>query len=435
MLEPVVSSGHTAECAATPVNGHYLSPLSSQGIGAMTQFSDVLDIQAISARADARGHIELDDTLPDSPREDLAATAVAIFRDPMISTEDLVGAATRISAAYRQKKIGCFVPLYITTHCGSDCMMCGMRKSNMGLEREFATRSVIEQQLRHLYEVEHIRSVGILTGEFLDDYARKSSAFIVGWTLERALQMGFENVFINIGSMRADNIEVLKDMLAPEHVSRVGMVVNQETYNRDLYARFMGDDACHAIKADYDRRINSHDEWLGQGFTTNVLGVVVGLNKNLWEELAGCCAHAEYLAQRGSRAICISVPRLLPALSTPNRQIIDDDTYRRYIATLTYVMPQHGIIMTNRETPAFQESVLPMTAVFAPGSPEVAPYGRGELVANDEAKSQFVVPDHRWPRKILSRLQARTGFSFVGFEPPASDANAAAASRVRGLAS
>ncbi|MFL6275187.1 MAG: hypothetical protein ACJ74G_08240, partial [Blastocatellia bacterium] len=115
-----------------------------------------------------------------------AAAALSTFTNPEISTEEIFAAAQQAILAARGRQKETFVPIFTTNSCDSECLMCGMRKSNSKLVRKFSSKRVIEEQLAILYEVDRVRGCGFLTGEFEGEYTRKANAFMIGWAIRRA---------------------------------------------------------------------------------------------------------------------------------------------------------------------------------------------------------------------------------------------------------
>ena len=329
-----------------------------------------------------------------------AVVALALFRHPDITLDALIaGAKQRISS--RRPQMHTFVPLYTTNHCDSECKMCAMRKGNDRLIRKFAGKRTIEQQLQVLFDHERVRGVGLLTGEYHDEYTRLANAFRIGWTARRALDMGFERVYVNIGSMSDGEIEVLGEWLDAD--AAVTMCVFQETYNRRVYDRFMGRASVYP-KGDYERRISSFDRWLDAGLRYVNPGVLVGLHKDVEEEFVALLVHVHHLAQRGA-VVDISLPRLRPAQGTRNASGVDDDVYLRVLAAIAFACPEQRIVLTNREEEAFWMRAVELCGVFSPGSPDVAPYRADAPAINELNTSQFLVGDLRRPRDLLRQVQ------------------------------
>jgi 2-iminoacetate synthase len=343
-----------------------------------------------------------------------AAVALALLRDTSISTDEVKAAAVRRIAA-RVPQLHTFVPLYTTNHCDSECKMCGMRKGNTKLVRKFAGKKALEEQLHILYEHERVRGVGFLTGEYQDEYTRLANAFRIGWAIRTALDIGFERIYFNIGSMVPDEIEVLGEWIAPE--DPVTMCVFQETYDRGSYARFMGTDP-QFPKSDYDRRVRSFDNWIDAGFRYVNPGVLLGLHDDIEAEAVDLVSHVLHLASRGA-VVDVSLPRLRPAQGTRNASGVDDDKYLRVMAIIAFVCPEQRLVLTTREDQTFQNAAIDLCGVFSPGSPDVAPYRRSDTLINREESSQFLVADLRRPREILTSIEAtgRVIQHFAGSDP------------------
>ncbi|HTT99573.1 MAG TPA: 3-methyl-2-indolic acid synthase [Rhizomicrobium sp.] len=338
------------------------------------------------------------------------ALALALFRSA-IPTDDIYRLAkARVDEISASKET--FVPIFLTNHCEADCAMCGMRTSNGELHRKFSGRSVVDEQLRILRDAEHVRGVGFLTGEYADKFTRYVNAFYVGWAINRALSYGFEKVFFNIGSMAPDEIAVLADWLEPGD-ERITMCVFQETYDLEKYDSVIGRRGRHTPKADFDKRLRSFENWLDAGFKAVNPGFLVGLH-DLDQELVRILHHIDGLKARDAK-IYVSLPRLRPALGVSNKTKIGDDAYIRLISVIALLYPEAGIVITTREDVEFQDRALPLIRTLSPGSPDVSPYRWEGNAANDVESSQFVIPDHRRPRDILSRLKGN-GYDVRYFE-------------------
>lgn len=341
------------------------------------------------------------------------AQALAMFTNQEIETDRLFSpAAARVENENPKKET--FVPIFVTNHCQSECAMCGMRQSNGEMIRKFSGKQKIEEQLRILREVDGVEGVGFLTGEYLDKYTRLTNAFYIGWAIRSAVDMGFRKVFFNIGSMTPDEIQVFGEWLDPGD-ERITMCVFQETYNVERYGRIMGRGG-DIPKADFQRRLVSFDNWLDAGFKAVNPGFLVGLH-DVKEELVSILTHVAHLSQRRAK-IYVSLPRLRPALGSSQNSKVGDDTYLRLISVIAFFSPHTGIVLTTREDAAFQDRVMPLIRTMSPGSPDVAPYQWTEELPNDERSSQFLIPDLRRPRDILSRL-TQHGYQFDYFKAPA----------------
>ncbi|WP_281557484.1 hypothetical protein [Thalassomonas sp. RHCl1] len=381
----------------------------------MSFYTDVLNYEKVKTLAADIDQIDLSTTEIIKDPDIAAATALSIYNNADISTEALIEAGKRRKKAYRKNNIIGFVPIYLTNHCDGECKMCGMRKNNDSLVRQFSTPSMIDEQLKFLYEQQHMRGVAFLTGEYNDGFARSANAFIVGYALRRALDFGFKTVYMNIGSLQPEYMEIIADFIKPEDRHRVAMCVNQETYNETMYTRFMAQEG-DAFKANFKNRIDSHDSWSKMGFVSHQIGSLLGVNKDVGEEVAGLIAHAKYLMSTTAKTVFFSLPRLNPALGTSNKKLVQDDALVRVIATLAFVAPESAVMMTTRETRELQDQVMPLLGCLAPGTPEVGGYlNDPQMMPNNEKVAQFRISDTRMPRDTFERVEANTEFNILDF--------------------
>jgi 2-iminoacetate synthase len=362
---------------------------------------DIAEVRAEAATVDTRAVLKLGPG--EEPAASRPAVALALFEDLSIGTEELQNAA-EARCASRRPQLHTFVPLYTTNHCDSECKMCSMRKDNARMERKFSGRNEIIEQLEILYHHEGVRGVGFLTGEYEDKFTRLSSAFRIGWAMRTALDMGFERIYFNIGSMEPDEITVLGEWITPDEP--VTMCVFQESYDRETYRRFMGKTSSSVPKADFDRRIVSFDRWIDAGYRYVNPGMLVGLQDDVAAELVYLVAHGTHLRGRGA-VVDLSVPRMRPAMSSRDSTRVKDDEYVRLMAAIAFTCPEQRLVLTTREPQDFQDRAIGLAGVISPGSPDVAPYRADSQARNEENTSQFLVADLRRPRHILGRIETR----------------------------
>jgi 2-iminoacetate synthase len=307
-----------------------------------------------------------------------------------------------------------FSPLYLTNTCDSECKMCGMRRDNRDLERQTASPAEIQRQLEMLCG-RGVFAVGLLTGE----YRRDSRHWSIGLTrdaLRRALALGFRHVLINIGSL--DERE-FAELLA--HVPRgsdgrtlpkVTLCTFQETYDRESYRRFMGDNRENP-RADFERRLENFDRAAHAGMRVVNPGVLLGLCDDLAYELTALALHVRHLLALGLE-VYVSVPRLRYASGAENSRGVSDDEFVRLVAILSMGLPEAKIVITTREASEVQRRVLPMVSVLSAGSSAVAPYTETGARFPLEA-SQFEVIDQRPFETILGEYIAE-GVRFENYQ-------------------
>jgi 2-iminoacetate synthase len=344
-----------------------------------------------------------------------ALAALLLARD--VSTDALLALA-RGRRADDSLRFETFSPLYLTNECDAECRMCGMRSSNATLVRETADHPTVESQLELLHR-RGLRAIAILTGEYRHGVHRTAMIARAAAALRVALAKGFRHVLVNIGALDEHEYPILLDGLprtadgwiAPQ----VTMCTFQETYDPQLYARFMGEDPENP-RSDYRRRLENFDRACDAGMWVANPGVLLGLNGDVAWELVALLAHVRHLQARGMR-VYVSLPRLRRASGTAYPAGVDDDTLCRLVAVLALGAPAAKVVISTREPPSIQRRLAPVIGVLTPGSPGVAPYtatgARFELEA-----SQFEVLDRRPFELILGEYLA-AGAVIDGFEPVA----------------
>ena len=234
---------------------------------------------------DEAGGLAASVALPAPSGEELSIAEMAALYYSQHGAESLRAAAIarRGSRAY---ELETFSPLYLTNTCDSECKMCGMRRDNRELDRQTAGPSEIQHQLEILTR-RGVFAVGLLTGE----YRRESRHWSIALTREalgRALELGFRHILINIGSLDDRELEdLLADVPRGEDgrtTPKVTLCTFQETYDRESYRRFMGDNPENP-RADFDRRLENFDRAADAGMRVVNPGVLLGLCRDLAYEL------------------------------------------------------------------------------------------------------------------------------------------------------
>ncbi len=314
----------------------------------------------------------------------------------------------------RATELETFAPLYLTNTCDAECRMCGMRRDNDHLDRQTAGPAAIRHQLEVL-KSRGVLAVGLLTGE----YRRESRHWSIGLTrdaLRQALELGFRHVLINIGSLDDEELELLlADVPRASDgrtVPKVNLCTFQETYDRESYRRFMGENPDNP-RADFDRRLGNFERAAGKGMRAVNPGVLLGLCPNLGYELVALALHVRHLQALGLETY-VSTPRLRQASGAENLRGVPDDEFVRLLAILSMGLPEAKIVITTRESAEVQRRVLPMITVLSAGSSAVAPYTETGARFPLEA-SQFEVIDQR-PIEIILQEHIDRGVRFENFE-------------------
>jgi 2-iminoacetate synthase len=340
---------------------------------------------------------------------------VALFLSSRVPTGSLLATA-RARRAGAAPRIETFSPLYVTNECDGECRMCGMRGSNSELVRETADEATVEEQLAILHR-RGLRAVAILTGEYRHGPRRDAMIARAASALRVALGHGFVHVLINIGALDPQEYPRLLDGIPRDAAGRVTpqvtMCTFQETYDPAAYARFMGD-APDNPRADFARRLVNFDRAGDAGMWSANPGVLLGLNPDVGYELTALLAHVRHLLAR-QLTVYVSLPRLRRANGTAYEPGPSDDTLIRIVSVLSFGVPEARVVISTREAPEIQRTLLPVISVLTPGSPGVAPYTEAGARFELEA-SQFEVLDHR-PIEVILGEHLAAGTTIDCYEP------------------
>lgn len=302
-------------------------------------------------------------------------------------------------------QIETFVPLYINNNCDALCKICSMRSSNQNLHRIWGDIERIKQQLDILLHIEKISAVCFLSGEFrLGTHKRKKNFLLTLASIEAAFKMGFEIVYINIGSLTDEEIESLATKFPRDN--RLVLSLFQETYDNVLFRKSFGKENQNNPKSDFQRRLSTPERWLIGGFSKLDMGLLLGLGE-LEPDIKKLVAHATKLYSKGAE-IYISLPRLRGLKKDPY-PIKDSD----FIKTVKFIAESCSwakVIVTTRESIDIICEILPWIKIVSPGTSDVLPYTPSGENPNSLETSQFqVAPSRPRPSWVLESLRLTAG--------------------------
>ena len=304
-----------------------------------------------------------------------------------------------------------FAPLYLSNECINNCQYCGFSRDNPILR---VTLSVDEVgvEARHLAHA-GFRQVLLVAGEHPKFVSRGYLGECV-----RALARDFSSIAIEVGPMETRDYKPIVDAGAE------GLVVYQETYNREMYAEL------HTAgpKRDFNWRLDCAERGYRAGFRRLGVGVLFGLSS--WREDAiALAAHLEYLFKRCWQAqISVSLPRLRPAAGGfQPRFSMSDRELAQLVCAFRIMFPQVGIVLSTRERASLRDSLISLGVTMMSAGSHTEPGGytgqgsehlhrtvRGRIVAPDFqngedqlATGQFEISDERSPAEIASLLRSR----------------------------
>ncbi|MBI5397181.1 MAG: 2-iminoacetate synthase ThiH, partial [Verrucomicrobia bacterium] len=316
------------------------------------------------------------------------------------------------------KVIRLFAPVYLSNECINNCKYCGFSRDNAILRTTLTVEQVMAES-RHLL-AEGFRNILLVAGEHpkfvSNSYLRDCVA-----ALHAA---GVPSINIEVGPLKADDY---RPIVA---AGCEGLVVYQETYNRDVYREV------HTAgpKKNFDWRLETPERGYEAGFRRLGIGALIGLWK--WrEEAIALAAHAEYLLKKCWRSqLTISLPRLRPAAGEfEPRHPISDREFVQMVCALRLTFPHVGLVLSTRESARLRDGLIPLgvTLVSAGSHTEPGGYtgaGNDKLHVTEKGKfvelpvipsegeyahatEQFAIADERSAAEMATKLRA------LGYEP------------------
>jgi 2-iminoacetate synthase len=307
-----------------------------------------------------------------------------------------------------------FAPLYLSNECINNCRYCGFSRDNPILRITLTVEQVIAEG-RHL-AAQGFRQVLLVAGEH--------PKFVSGGYLAdciRALAPHFSSIALELGPMETAEYKPLVEAGAE------GLVVYQETYDRDVYAEMH----TSGPKRDFNWRLDCPERAYAAGFRRIGVGALFGLAPWRTEALA-LAAHVEYLLKRCWQSdLTVSLPRLRPAagefvppFSLGERELA------QLICAFRICFPPVGIVLSTREPAPLRDTLASLGVTSMSSGSHTEPGGytgqgrgavhqtvRGRILPPDEtadalATGQFEVSDQRSPAEVATALR-RSGFEPV----------------------
>lgn len=328
------------------------------------------------------------------------------------------------------KVIRLFAPLYLSNECVNNCQYCGFSRDNPILRLTLSVDEVL-REARALKQ-QGFRNLLLVAGEHPKLVSVEYLAQCV-----RALHGEVPSLSLEIATLATDEYRQLVQAGAE------GLVVYQETYDRDLYARLHPS----GPKRDFDWRMAAPERAFAGGFRRLGIGALLGLGDWRSDALA-VAAHAGYLWRHCWKAqLTISVPRLRPCAGhfEPPKPVSDRELVQ-LVCALRLFLPDAGLVLSTREPPRLRDGLIPLGITLMSAGSHTEPGGytgagreklhqtRGgpiaELAANasewtapgaasDHATVQFEIADDRSPKEVSDRIRR------LGCEPVWKDWDAA----------
>ena len=329
------------------------------------------------------------------------------------------------------KVIRLFAPLYLSNECINNCQYCGFSRDNPILRVTLSVNEVLREA--RALQAQGFRNILLVSGEHPKFVSNSYLADCV-----RAVNQEIPSVSLEVGPMETAEYAPLVTAGAE------GLVVYQETYDRDIYAQM------HTAgpKRDFDWRLETSERAYAAGFRRLGIGALYGLSDWRAEAIA-TAAHASYLLRHCWKAqVTISLPRLRPCAGEfEPLTTLSDRELVQLVCAFRMFLPDVGLVLSTREPARLRDGLIPLGITLMSAGSHTEPGGytgagvdnlhltqRGRIVQLTEGASewstsrraatgQFQTADDRSPEEIAEVI------SRLGYEPVWKDWDAALASR------
>lgn len=339
------------------------------------------------------------------------------------AARDHVELLCRRSQAVTQQRFGkvirLFAPLYVSNECINSCRYCGFSRDNLILRVTLSIDDVRREAMA--LSEQGFRSVLLVAGEHPKFVSRDYLAECVA-----AVRSVFPSVALEVGPFETADYGPLVAAGAE------GLVVYQETYDRNAYAQV------HVAgpKRNFDWRLETPERAYAAGFRRLGIGALLGLAD--WRHEAIClAAHALYLLRSCWKAqLTLSLPRLRPCAGDfqPNTSMTDGEMVQ-LVCALRLLLPDAGLVLSTREDARLRDGLIPLGITLMSAGSHTEPGGytgagntnvhrteRGRIVPVDSASEwapgkqttateQFQISDDRSPADIAATIRR------CGYEP------------------
>lgn len=318
------------------------------------------------------------------------------------------------------KVIRLFAPIYLSNECINNCKYCGFSRDN-DILRVTLTVDEVLQEARELKR-QGFRNILLVAGEH--------PKFVPVEYLEECVRRVHEevpSVSLEVGTLETEDYRRLV------RAGAEGLVLYQETYNRELYAKMH----VSGPKRDFDFRLETPERAYAGGFRRLGIGALYGLGD--WRYEAICvAAHAAYLLKHCWKSyVTISVPRLRPCAGAfqPPVQMKDGELVQ-LICAYRIMLPDAGLVLSTREPAWLRDGLIPLGITLMSAGSHTEPGGytgagrdklhktKGAIIfdeanVNGNPEHQFLIADNRSPAEVAAKIRS------LGYDPVWKDWDAA----------
>ena len=374
-----------------------------------------LPIEALCRKAQDASELDVSAVLT---KRNLKLSDLAVLLSPNATNqlECLAERSNRITQQRFGKVIRLFAPLYLSNECINNCVYCGFSRDNPILRVTLSTDEVAHEA--SALASKGFRNILLVAGEHPKFVSSSYMADCVS-----ALRGKIPSISLEVGPMEKEEYSPLVNSGAE------GLVVYQETYNREVYA----DMHTSGPKKNFDWRLKTPERAHDAGFRRLGIGALYGLSD--WRHETIClAAHADFLLRRCWKSqLTISLPRLRPCAGEfqPLNNFNDQDLVQT-ICALRLFLPDVGIVLSTREPAKLRNQLIPLGITSMSAGSHTEPGGytgagnnnlhyteRGKIKELNEntteseskATGQFDIADERSPETVAKTI------AHLGYEP------------------
>ena len=252
-----------------------------------------------------------------------------------------------------------FAPLYLSNECVNNCSYCGFSRDNPILRVTLSVEEV-RRESQELFQ-QGFRNVLLVAGE--------NPKFVSNRYLADCIQAVHEfapSVSLEIGALDTEAYRPLA------RAGVDGLVIYQETYHRQTYARLHGS----GPKRHFDWRLETPERAYQAGFRRLGIGALYGLADWRAEAIA-VAAHADYLLRHCWKAfITISIPRLRPCAAEfqPLTHLSDREMVQ-LVCAYRLMFPDVGLVLSTREPAPLRDGLIPLGITLLSAGSHTEPGG------------------------------------------------------------
>jgi len=257
------------------------------------------------------------------------------------------------------KVIRLFAPLYLSNECINNCRYCGFSRDNSILRVTLSLDEVRREA--GALRGQGFRNLLLVAGEHpkfvSNDYLRDCIA---------ALHPDWPSLSLEVGPMETPDYQPLVAAGAD------GLVVYQETYDRQVYA----DMHTAGPKRNFDWRLETPERAYAAGFRRLGISPLYGLADWRFEALS-LVAHADYLLRNcWKAALTISTVRIRPCAGEfqPLTHMTDRDL-AQLICALRLMFPDVGTVLSTREPAKLRDGLIPLGVTLMSAGSHTEPGG------------------------------------------------------------